>query len=50
MTGPPTNEELRAAVQALLEEGKLVAVEEIDPETGEIRMRYYHRDYAPKPN
>jgi hypothetical protein len=41
---------LHQAKDDLVKSGDLVAIEEIDPETGKPRFRYYHRDYAPKPN
>lgn len=47
---PPTMEEIREVVAELVEEGKLVAVEEIDPATGKLRLRYYAAKYAPKPS
>ena len=45
-----TRDELRQAVEGLLASGDLVAVEQIDPATGKMEMRYYHRNLAPKPN
>jgi len=41
---------VRQAAAEMLKEGVLVAVEEIDPDTGAIRTRYFHRDHAPKPH
>ena len=46
----PTIAELRQAVQELVQSGELVAVEEIDPATGDTRLRYYHHEFAPRPH
>ncbi|HEU4635697.1 MAG TPA: hypothetical protein VFS41_05920 [Edaphobacter sp.] len=43
-------EELFRARDELVAEGELVRVEELDPKTGKLRWRYFHRDHAPKPH
>lgn len=50
MSGNQRREELQQALKELVEEGQIIAVEEIDPRTGKTRYRYYHRDFAPKPH
>jgi hypothetical protein len=42
----PTREELRQVVQELVEEGVLIPFPERDPDTGEWRNRYVHRDFV----
>jgi hypothetical protein len=41
--------ELRQSIEDLLKDGSLVAVTEVDPATGKLRNRYFHRVHAPKP-
>jgi hypothetical protein len=41
---------MRKALNKLLESGELVAIEEIDSKTGKVRLRYFHPDFAPRPN
>ena len=43
-------EQVRRALDELVRDGHLVAVEELDPSSGRIRYRYFLRDLAPKPN
>jgi hypothetical protein len=43
-------EDIRQARDELIAEGLLVVVEEIDPRTGKLRNRYFHKKFAPKPN
>ena len=45
-----TREEVQRALNELVREGRLVAVEEIDSKSGELRNRYFLKDRAPKPN
>lgn len=49
-TDPWAREQYREALDQLVAEGKIVFVEEIDPQTGKLRKRYFHADQAPKPN
>jgi hypothetical protein len=47
------DKELEALFKArdeLVAEGELVRVQEIDPATGKLRWRYFHKNYAPKPH
>jgi hypothetical protein len=43
-------EDVKATLQQLVQDGLLVAVEEIDPKTGKMRYRYFATECAPKPN
>lgn len=45
-----TMKEFRQVRDELVAMGLLVVVEEIDPRTGEIRNRWFHKKFAPKPN
>ena len=45
-----TREEVQRALNELVREGRLVAVEEIGCKSGELRNRYFLKDRAPKPN
>lgn len=47
------DEELEALFKArdeLVAEGELVRLQEIDPKTGKLRWRYFHKMHAPKPH
>lgn len=53
MSKKKRDKELEALFKArdeLVAEGELVRVEEIDPATGKLRWRYFHKIYAPKPH
>jgi hypothetical protein len=53
MSKKKKDKELEALFKArdeLVAEGELVRVEEIDPETGKLRWRYFHKNFAPKPH
>lgn len=47
---PPTKDEIKAVMDELVEEGKLLAVQEVNAETGELQTRYYSARHAPKAN
>lgn len=47
---PPTKGEIKAVMDELVEEGKLVAVREINADTGDLQTRYYAARHAPKVN
>lgn len=47
---PPTLEEVTEALNQLVADGLAVAVEEINPVTGKIQLRYHLVKDAPKPN
>ena len=40
--------EFRQARDELVAMGLLVVVEEIDPRTGELRKRWFHKKFAPR--
>ena len=44
----PTAQDVQDAIDELVSEGIVMAIQEIDPATGKLRHRYFHRDYAPK--
>jgi hypothetical protein len=46
----PDLEAIFRTIDELVELGIVVRVEEIDPANGELRWRYFHRMFAPKPN
>lgn len=50
MQTPDEKSLLKQALQSLIADGTIVRIEEIDPDTGKLRFRYFHRDFAPKPN
>ena len=41
---------ITATLEILVAKGNLTFIEEIDPSTGELRKRYFHRNHAPKAN